>query len=433
MAAPPTSVTAPALLRAVGGLSLTAIAINAMVGAGIFTMPAAVARVLGPASPLAYLVAGTGVALIALCFAEAGSQCETSGGPYLYARAAFGEFVGFEVGWMFTLSRVTAIAAVSNIFSAYLGYFLPSAAQGVGRAIALTAIIAALGTVNYLGIRPGVMLINTLTIGKLIPLAVFCVAGLFFLDSRSYSFRELPQPGALQQGSLLVLFALSGFEAASVVSAEVIRVRRTLPLALIGSVGLVVALYLAVQLVAMGTLPALSDSQTPLASAAQRFLGPLGALLLTVGALFSTTGTNCSIIVVAPRMIYAMAEGGRLPAFLKWIHPRYRTPAASILAFVLPAWALALSGNFAELATLTSLGRLIFYTSTCLAVPVLRRKIPSAERKFTLPGGALIPVLAVGVCGWLLAGSPLNQAAITVAALAAGAALYGLSSTWRTL
>jgi amino acid transporter len=417
---------APKLVRAAGWLSLTAIAINGMVGAGIFALPAIVTQLLGPVSPFAYLVAGGAVLLIALCFAEAGSMFERSGGPYVYARAAFGPLVGFEVGWLFVLTRLTAAAAISNTFTAYLGYFWPATASGTGRFFSITLLLLILTLINCRGVRPGVWAINILTIGKLLPLFVFCVAGLFFLDPHSYSFTTMPNLSSLQQGSLLLLFAFGGFEMASVPSEEVIRPKKTLPLALISSVSLVVVLYLLIQVVAMGTLPELASSKTPLTSAALNFLGPMGAALLTLGAVLSTTGTNSASILVGPRMLYALAEGGQLPPFLARIHARFRTPIAAIVLFALATWALAVSGTFGQLAAVSALARLLFYATTCLAVPVLRRKMPDTHRQLTLPGGAVIPVLAVLVCIWLLLGSTLSQGLMMGAALAAGVLLYVL-------
>ncbi len=417
---------APALLRAVGPLSLTAIAVNGMIGAGIFALPANVAGLVGLASPLAYLVGGVAVLLIALCFAEAGSLFDASGGPYLYARAAFGPFVGFQAGWMYALNRLAAVAAISNTFASYLGYFWPGMAQGMGRVVTVTLVIGVLAAINCAGVRPGVWAINFLTAGKLIPLLIFCVAGLFFLDTRAFSFTALPTPGSLQQASLLLIFAFGGFESASIPGEEVIRPKRTIPVAILGGVGLVVLLYLLIQVVAMGTFPGLAASSTPLASAASGFLGPAGGLLLTIGAILSTTGTNSASLLTGPRMLYALAQGGLLPPALGRIHSRYRTPVVSIVLFAVVAWGLAVAGSFTQLAAASVLSRLVFYVTTCLAVPVLRRKLPSTDGRFTLPGGLLIPALAVAICAWLLVGSSLSQAAMLAAAMALGALFYEL-------
>ncbi len=405
-------------------MSLTAIAINGMVGAGIFALPANVAAIVGTASPVAYLVSGAAVLLIALCFAEAGSLFDGSGGPYLYARAAFGPFIGFQAGWMYALNRISAVAAISHTFASYLGYFWPGMAEGIGRSLTVTVAIALLTAINCAGVRPGVWAINFLTAGKLIPLAIFCLVGLFFLDARNFSFTTLPAPRELQQASLLLIFAFGGFESASIPGDEVIRPRRTIPLAILCGVGFVVVLYLTIQVVAMGTFEGLAKSTTPLASAAARFLGPLGGMLLTVGAILSTTGTNSASVLTGSRMLYALAEGGLLPRALAGIHARSRTPMTAILVFSVVAWGLAVTGTFTQLAAVAALSRLLFYVTTCLSVPVLRRKLPPAEDRFTLPGGMLIPVLAVVICAWLLTGSTLAQAGMLGAAILLGTLMF---------
>ncbi len=418
------SASSPGLSRAVGWLSLEAIAINGMVGAGIFALPATIANLLGVASPLAYLTSGLAVLLIVLCFAEAGSLFDKSGGPYLYATAAFGPFIGFEVGWMFILARLTSVAAISNTFAAYLGYFYPTVAQGAGRVSAITLLIGILTAIHCVGVKPGTYVINVLTVGKLVPLLAFCLVGLFFIAPHSVSFTEMPRTERLQQASLLLLFAFGGFEFASIPSGEVIQSRRVLPLVLVSATAMVVVLYMGIQIVAMGTLPGLAASKTPLTSAAMMFLGPAGGLLLTVGAVLSTSGTDSAAILVGSRMLHALAEGGCLPSIIARVHPRYRTPIVSIVLFAGVAWAFAVPGTFAQLAGVSALARLLFYASTCIAIPVLRRKMPGVASRFTLPGGMAIPLLALGACFWLLIGSSSNQLSIAAVALVIGAILY---------
>jgi amino acid transporter len=426
MASTSKSASAPYRLpRAVGWISLSAIAINGMVGAGIFALPANVAHIVGRSSPIAYLTAGFAVLLIALCFAEAGSLFDSSGGPYLYAEAAFGAFAGFEVGWMFILARLTSAAAISNTFASYLGNLLPWTAAGSGRIVTITLIIGFLSAIHCLGVKPGVYVINGLTVGKLASLLIFCAAGLFFLNTGSFSFSAMPKPASLAEASLLLLFAFGGFEYASIPSGEVIQSRRVLPLVLIGSTAVVIVLYLLIQVVAMGTLPGLAASKTPLASAAVNFLGPAGGLLLTLGAVLSTTGTNSAAILVGSRMLYALAEGGQLPSAVGRVNSRFRTPMVSVILFSFAGWAFAVSGTFTQLAGVSAVARLIYYTVTCLAIPILRRKMPLEKGRFALPGGFAVPLLALITCGWLFTGSSRDQFVVTGIALGVGALIYG--------
>jgi amino acid transporter len=415
----------PRLVRAIGLFSLTAMAVNGMVGAGIFVLPAQVAGILGPAALSAYVIAGLAVALIVLCFAEVGTLFERSGGPYLYARAAFGDWIGFEMGWMLLISRLTAVGAISNAFASYLGFFWHPAASGAGRILVITASVGLLGAVNYFGVRYGVWVSNLFTVSKLLPLTVFIIAGLFWLHGQAGRVWTLPPLAGLQQAALLLIFAFGGFEFAVVPGEEVINLKKNLPIALLSGITLVAVLYVLIQFVAEGALPGLASSPTPLADASVRFLGPLGGVLLSAGAVLSTTGTNSGTMLMGPRIIFAMAEGGQLPSIFARVHPSYRTPHVAVVVATLMGWMCAMSAEFAALAAISAIARLLSYMATCAAVPVLRRKMPEAHRGFTVPGGAIIPVTALALSGWLLLGSTRTQVTISAAALAAGAAIYG--------
>jgi amino acid transporter len=412
------------LLRVVGLPGLTAIAVNGVIGSGIFVLPATVAALLGPASPAAYLLAALVAALVVACFAEAGSLFDRTGGPYLYAREAFGPFVGFQVGWAFFLSRLAAGAAIANAFAAYLGYLWPAVAGGAGRVLAITALLAALAAINVAGVRYAGWTVNVLTVAKLVPLVVFIAVGLLHADPDRYVLLALPDSSRLRQASLLLIFAFGGFENASVPGDESKDPKRHLPVALLAAIALTAVLYVLIQIVALSTLPGLARDPAPLASAARTFLGPAGALAIALGAVVSTAGSSSALALVGPRILYALADGGQLPMALARVHARRRTPYVSVVVFAVLAWAAALLGDFARLAAVSALARLFFSAVTCLAVPVLRHKMPEAERRFRVPGGALVPVAAAGLCVWLLTGVHLEQAAAGAAALAGGLFLY---------
>ena len=402
-----------------------------MVGSGIFVLPAQVAKLLGPAGISAYLVAGLAAGLIVLCFAEVGALFDRSGGPYLYARAAFGDFVGFEIGWMMLLARLTAMAAICNAFSSYLGFFWPWAGAGAGRVVVILGSIAFLTIINYRGVQYGTWTVNLLTVSKLVPLLIFIFAGLFFLDPHRPPAWSIPQPAALRQASLLLIFAFGGFEFAVVPGEEVVRPRLNIPIALLTGIGFVAALYVMIQFVAQSTLPELGSSATPLASASRNFLGPLGGVLLTAGAVFSTTGTNSALMLVTPRILFAMAEGGQLPRIFGRVHPRFRTPYVAVIATALLGCLCAMYSGFASLAAISAIARLLTYMSTSAALPVLRRKMPDAQRWFRVPGGLGIPIASVAISAWLLMGSTKPQISISGATLLAGAVVYVLQRSAR--
>jgi APA family basic amino acid/polyamine antiporter len=415
---------APRLVRAIGLFGLTAIAVNGVIGSGIFALPSTVASLVGTSSPVAYVIAALLIALIAACFAEAGGMFERTGGPYLYAREAFGGFIGFEVGWMFLLSRLAAAAAISNAFASYLGYFWPPLASGAGRVAAITLLVAGLAWVNLAGIRHSSRAVNVLTIAKLVPLLLFISVGLFFVDSDRYEFFALPEMNGLQQASLALIFAFGGFENASIPAEEARDPRENLPVALLIAIALTTILYILIQVVAQGTLSNIASDKTPLASAGRGFLGPMGGAIIAAGAVLSTGGSISALALVGPRILYAFAEGGQFPAALARVHPRYRTPHVAIVVFAVAAWAVALYGNVAVLVMVSAIARLSFSAATCLAVPVLRRKMPDAPRSFKLPFGPLIPILAAILSIWLLAGITRNQAIAGAGALLVGAVLY---------
>ncbi|HXG93966.1 MAG TPA: APC family permease [Blastocatellia bacterium] len=419
-----TTEIAPRLVRAIGLLGLTAIAVNGVIGSGIFALPATVASLVGKASPAAYIVAALLIALIAACFAEAGSLFERTGGPYLYAREAFGSFLAFEVGWMFFLSRLAAAAAISNAFASYAGYFWSPLGNGIGRIATITLLVGGLTFINLIGIRYSSRAVNLLTAAKLIPLLLFIGVGLFFVDGSRYDFFALPEMNSLQQASLALIFAFGGFENATIPAEETKDPTANLPVALLIAIALTTALYILIQLVAQGTLPEIAADQTPLSSAGRIFLGSAGAAIIAIGAGLSASGSLSALALVGPRILYAFAQQGQLPSCFARVHLRYRTPHVAVIAFGIIAWAVALYGNFAALVTVSAIARLLFSATTCLAVPVLRRKMPAAPRRFKLPFGPVIPALAAIISIWLLAGITVSQAIAGAIALVAGALFY---------
>jgi amino acid transporter len=416
--------TDPRPSREIGLFSLTALTINGILGSGIFMLPASVARILGPASPMAYGAAAFAAALIVLCFAEASTHFEGSGGPYLYARAAFGPFVGFQAGWLFIATRLVSVAAIANGTASYLGTLWAPLGVGAGRSAAVVAIILGLAALNLVGVRHGKWTVNLLTVAKLLPLLLFIVAGLPSVDGSRIALASVPAGGSLREAAFLLVFTFAGFEAAGIAGHEIINPRRNLPIAMLAAVGLTTAVYVGVQIVAQGTLPELATSPAPIADAARTFLGPAGATLIGVGAVVATLGTNGTNLLVTPRMLYALADGGHLPAFFARIHPRFRTPHVAIIAFAVVTSCIALVNDFTALAATSVVSRLCFFASTCLAVPVLRRRCPAPVGRFRIPGGLIVSLLATALCVWLIGASTPAQRLACGGAVIVGTLLY---------
>jgi basic amino acid/polyamine antiporter, APA family len=411
--------------REIGLFSLIALTINGILGSGIFMLPAAVARILGPASPIAYGAAAAATALIVLCFAEASTHFEGSGGPYLYARAAFGPFVGFQAGWLFIATRLVSVAAIANGTASYLGTLWEPFGTGAGRSLTVVAIVGGLAALNLVGVRQGKWTVNFLTIAKLLPLVLFIAAGLPAMDSSRIALSGTPAGGSVREAAFLLVFTFAGFEAAPIAGHEIINPRRNLPIAMLAAVGVTTAVYIAVQIVAQGTLPGLATSTAPIADAARNFLGPAGATIIGVAAVLATLGTNGTNLLVTPRMLYALADGGHLPAFFARIHPRFRTPHIAIITFATATASIALVNDFTALAATSVVSRLCFFATTCLAVPVLRRRCPAPAGRFRIPGGVLVAALATALCVWLIGASTPLQRIACGGAVVVGTVLYG--------
>jgi amino acid transporter len=410
--------------REIGLSSLIALTVNGILGSGIFMLPASVARLLGAASPLAYGAAAFAIALIVLCFAEASTHFEESGGPYLYASAAFGPFVGFQAGWLFIATRLISVGAIANGTASYLGTLWAPLGTGAGRPTTAIAVIAVLAILNWLGVRQGKWTVNFLTIAKLLPLVLFIAAGLPAVDGSRIAFVSMPPGNSLREAAFLLVFTFAGFEAAAIAGDEIVNPRRNLPIALLSAVVVVTAVYVGVQIVAQGTLPELATSAAPIAEAGRIFLGPVGATILGAGAVLATLGTNSTNLLVTPRMIYALADSGHLPAFLAGLHPRFRTPYVAIGIFAVAASAIAPVNDFAALAAMSVVSRLCFYATTCLAVPVLRRRFPAPSNRFRIPGGFFVPLMATALCVWLISASTPVQRMACGGAIVVGTLLY---------
>jgi amino acid transporter len=409
-------------VRAIRRPDLVALIVNNIVGAGIFGLPAAAFALAGNYSLFAFVACALVMTLIVACFAELGSRFTATGGPYLYARVAFGPWIGFQVGWLLWLARVSAFAAICNLMLGYLGYFWPGATEW--RAAIILVVVVALALLNLLGVRRATVTSTVFTVGKLIPLLLFIGVGLSFVSRANYSFATVPAYGGFSQAVFVVAFAFMGFEVGGIPAGETNEPRASLPFALLTAIAVVAALYVLIQLVCIGTLPELATSQRPLADAASRVIGPAGAAVIVAGALISVTGTMNAIVLTTPRLLYAMAEQGDLPRALAITHARYRTPYVAILISAVTMIVFTLSSTFVTALTISTISRLLTYAAACVALPMLRRRTDIEPATFVLPGGLAIPIAAVALTAWLLSNSSRTELIAVAGAAAAGWLLY---------
>lgn len=424
----------PTLARAIGRWSLGALTVNCIVGSGVFGLPSAIYRSLGNASPSAWLFAAAASALVMACFAEVSSRFDRSGGIYLYSRVAFGRSTGIAVAWLGWLGRLTACAANANLFIIYLGEFWPGVNAALPRFIALTILIGVLTSVNYSGVRHGTAQSNTFTAAKLLTLFAVILAGIVFL-----TLGHLPIVFAKPHGLaalwfhpvLLLMFAYGGFETALMPAGEAKNPRRDYPFALLVALLTCTIVYTTTQVVIDSVLanPGLTDR--PMAAAAQVIFGRWGATLVSLGVLFSTYGYLGANVLGAPRLLFAMAEHGDLPATMARVHSRFRTPHLAILVFAILLWGFSIAGSFEWNIFISAVSRLFYYGSVCAALPVLRSKTQVARsdvppEHFHLPMGNVIA--ALGICVSLLLFPRLDRPGLLV--LAVLALCFAVNALW---
>lgn len=406
---------------------------NLTLGAGIFALPAVVAATLGPRALLAYLLCGLLVALVLACFAEVGSQVTRSGGAVVYVEEAFGPLAGFLTWVAFSLGfSAAADAAIANVLVDALATFVPALSGRPLRAVALTLLFGGLAAVNVLGVRQGTRLAVATTVAKLVPLALIIAVGAFAIQWRNLTWTGWPSAAELGAASLVLFFAFAGAESALTPSGEIRDPARTVPRGILGAAGVLVALYVALQLTAQGVLgdELASHQDAPLAAVAARVAGPVGGAVIVGCTALAVFGALAADMVGAPRAVLAAAENGMLPAPLARIHPRFRTPWVAIVAFAALTLLLAATGGFRPLAVLSSIALLLVYLAVCLAALRLRYRGPRPPGAFRAPGGPLVPILGSASVLWLLAQSTRAEAGAMAGMLGAATVYYLFRRRW---
>ena len=381
---------------------IVCLGINGIIGAGIFLLPGKLAAVAGQSSILIFVICGLLCLAIALCFAEMGGIYQETGGAYIYAKNTFGPMIGFMVGWMMWLSAIIGWAVMARGLLLYLRFVSPSLSEGWIGEIIIICLILGLGALNFLGVKIGSKIINFFTISKLIPIFVFIAFGVFHIKASNlgqiFSFKVDNIGSAIVIG----LFAYTGFEYLAVPAGEMKKPGRDIPVAFFIAILVTTLIYILVQTVATGTLPGLAQSEKPLADAAASFLGPTGGILIAIGALLAIAGVNSGIALTGPRNLFALSSDGVLPKIFSKIHPQYHTPYIAICANTFLTLLLSLTGTFEYLIFSSVLVSILQYIPTCLAVIVLRRKRPGNSKGYMVPGGYIIPSLALLTCFWIL-------------------------------
>lgn len=406
--------------RDVGIWGASFLALNGMIGAAIFGLPGKLDAAVGSFAPWLLLMGGLGVMLIALCYADLASRFSESGGPQLYAGAAFGHFVGFQTGWMIYASRIAAMAANATVLAAYAGAIWPP----LDGPLTIVLTIAAITLVNVVGIKRAVRTLGGLTMLKLVPLLVIAGLALVLVPIQ---VPTLPNISAVESVALAALYAFVGFEAATVPAGETRDPRRAIPKALLLTVAGVTLFYMLIQL---GYSAAnLGDSNTPLADLAALAIGPAGTWLLGLTAIVSVLANQLSAVTSVPRITSSLADQGMLPKWFGEISPRFATPVNSIATVGVLGIGLALSGTFVTLAVISSLSRLFAYLTCIAAVPRLDFKQGSTRWL----RGVLLPAIAASLCILAALQSQASEWEAFIAFLLAGCFLYLVARLGRKL
>jgi amino acid transporter len=410
------------LRRDIGLFGSAFLSFNGIVGAGIFALPAALHLQFGAFSPWLFPIFGLLMLLVAIPFARQAALHPDSGGPVVYV-AAFGPAASFQVGWLYYLARVTALAANANVFALYAGALWQPLAGAAGRFVLILALTGLVTWVNIVGVRRAIRLLDAVTILKALPLVALAIWGLVAVGGSVAEPTSLPPLSGLEAAALVILYAFIGFENSVVPAGETRAPERTIPRALVATVVATAALYFLVQLAYVAVMPAGASPDAPLAAFAQVLIGPAGLVLLSVTAMASVGGNLLSSMTSTPRATFALARQRLLPSWFGEISPRWHTPANSILFMGLLGAVLALSGSFVWLAVASTLARLIVYGACIAALPAARRKAGLGTGPVTIlamSGGLL-------VCLWAAAQSGPASWAMLGGLLLVGLLLYALA------
>ena len=401
----------PDLARRLGARDLMLLVAGTSIGGGIFLTPAAIARRLpDPRWILAAWITGGALTIAGgFVFAELGALFPEAGGTYTYLREAYGDLPAFLYGWIACFVIDTgAMAAITVGLAEYLGVFFPRIGAHVvafriaslpvttGQVVAIGA-VAVLAATHVLGVREGVRIQGAFTSVIVIAMAVLSIGG---LAARGPAAPSPPGPvsaGAFAGTMIAVLFSYAGWSEPLAASGEVKQPRRNIPLGLIAGTGIVITLYLGVNVAFLKTMTAagLGAAARPAQTAAVALFGAAGSLLLSGAIVAMAIGCASAAVVPPARIAYAMARDGFLPARFGRVHPRFRTPSFSIVIFAAWTCALCLSGRYEQLYTYATFAIVLAYVAAGIAIFVFRRTRPDARRAYRCWGYPWIPLLFV--------------------------------------
>lgn len=413
------------LVRALTSWGLAASIINTVVGAGIFAIPAALAASVGVYAPLAILLCAAGIGAIAICFAEGGSRIPTSGGAYGYIEAALGPLASYVAGTLLWVSDAFAEAAVAGALADVVVSLFPKTWMAALHPTVIVTVIGGVALVNAGGASRSARLAEGIVFLKLIPLAVFLIAGAADIRGSNFVTAAGSHPSGFGRAVILALFAFTGMEVPLSASGEVARPAKVIPRALIMAMLPITLLYMAIQVIAQGLLgSSLAASTVPLADAMAAIHPALRPLMLA-GAAVSMFGYIASDMLGTPRMLFAFARDGLLPGVLGRLHSRTQAPHIAILCYAALAMGVAISGSFAELAVLATLSVAPLYILGCVSAwRLARRGVALAGEPLNFKWLSYAMAIGIGSMLLLIALASRSEILGLLALIAISASIY---------
>lgn len=400
------------LKRELGAFDIAISVLNMTIGSGIFLLPALVAAILGSASILAYFCCGALYFCVMLCYAEMSGRITSSGGGYIYIEKAFGPFAGFIANNLYWFCGALLGAALLNGIADLLSAGFPIFDQLFYRTLLFLVLIS--GTIYSLitGVKQSMNVAKLLTLLKILPLVLIVVVGLFQLDFNNLKWQSIPSAKELGTASLILFTAFLGGETAATLGGEMKNPKRTGPLGILLGVGSVIVFYILVHLVAQSSLGvSLADQKAPLAAAANTELGSWGLQLLMICGIISICGTFYSGCMAYSRVMFAGSFNGALPKYLSKVHPRFATPYTAIITLSIIALLFACTGGYRQLVVIATTSMLLIFVGVVLAL--IKFMLTKDERYvatgFKIPGGILLPVIALGTLAWFLSHTSSNE------------------------
>lgn len=411
--------------RVVGMAGTVLVSINGVIGSGIFALPALLFVAAGSFSPFAILIFACLYGCVLAVVAKLTTVFRQSGGSQLYAEHAFGPAVGFQVGWLALGSAMAASGASFHVIVSYLAAIFPYFGDPAIRLATIGAMIVTFTAISISGTARSVGVIAVGTVLKLAPVALLVTIGL--AQNGIPTQISLPVFSEFESIALLLAFAFSGCDIASVAAGEIKEPRKTIMPAMFATLAGVALFYALVQLAYIAIAPDPSALDAPLAAMGEKLFGPTGNLIVSLAAIFSVATLQLNGFVVFPRIAFGMARRGLLPHVFAYVSPRFRTPAVAIGVYGAIVVTLALSGTFEILATLMVSVEQIGFAAVIAALIVMWKRDDAGLRASMDLRWAIIVPVAIIYIGWLMSQLAVGDVLRTLAMIAVGLVLYWMA------